>query len=72
MKDLLLLLAHLLSTIAKLEDPGQNKVSGNEGADAPRQQGARRENTRGIRPTSNAAGVDAAVPEWIVYFDRGP
>jgi hypothetical protein len=25
-----------------------------------------------IRPTSNAAGVDAAVPEWIVYLDQGP
>ena len=25
-----------------------------------------------IRLTSNAAGVDAAVPECIVYFDRGP
>jgi len=25
-----------------------------------------------IRPTSNAAGVDAAAPEWVVYFDRGP
>jgi hypothetical protein len=25
-----------------------------------------------IRPTSNAAGVDAAVPEWKVYSDQGP
>jgi hypothetical protein len=25
-----------------------------------------------IRPTSNAVGVDAAVPEWIVYFDQAP
>jgi len=25
-----------------------------------------------IRPTSNAAGGDAAAPEWIGYFDRGP
>jgi hypothetical protein len=28
-------------------------------------------NNRG-RPPSNADGVDAAVPEWIVYCDQGP
>ena len=60
------------SLVISSKGPGRDKVSDNEGTDAPRQQGARRANTRGIQPTSNAAGVSAGATESKDCFDPGP